>query len=233
MPATQRSSPPAKSSPPIRNSGSRSVSMASTNTSFSLNPHSDRLRELAALIHPSRFAGHLDERLSTATVLQLQKSPRLQQRLAELLLSSEELVSNGTDWGRDVLLGHDPRRAALLAGSIWHARSVLKFVSRHDVAILIENIGAEAHAFAIRHLSNAVATTSIDDPQKLASQIEHDGCACLGAWLKDASELDRVRVLFRLPVGTTAESPAAEHHNSAGQLLSLVVAHLATEEPAA
>ncbi|MEK9282214.1 nodulation protein NolU [Bradyrhizobium sp. ISRA442] len=206
--------------------------MASTNPSYSLNPPSDRLRELAALIHPSRFAGHLDGLLSAATVLQLQKSPRLQQRLVELLLGSE-LVSNGTDWGRDVLLGHDPRRAALLAGSIWHARSVLKLVSRHDVAILIENIGAEAHAFAIRHLSSAVATTSIDDPQKLASQIEHDGCACLGAWLKDASELDRVRVLFRLPVGTTAESPAAEHHNSAGQLLSLVVAHLATEEPAA
>ncbi|MBB4363002.1 hypothetical protein GGD65_004035 [Bradyrhizobium sp. CIR18] len=206
--------------------------MASTDTNHSLNAHSDRLRELAALIHPGRFAGHLDGLLSAATVLQLQKTPRLQQRLVELLMGSE-LVSNGTDWGRDVLLGHDPRRAALLAGSIWHARSVLKLVSKHDVAILIENIGAEAHAFAIRHLSSAVATTSIDDPQKLASQIEHDGCACLGAWLKDVPELDRVRVLFRLPVGTTAESPAAEHHNSAGQLLSLVVAHLATEKPAA
>ncbi|KRP93774.1 nodulation protein NolU [Bradyrhizobium yuanmingense] len=206
--------------------------MASTDQNHSLNPHSDRLGELAALIHPDRFAGHLDGLLSAATVLQLQKTPRLQQRLVELLLGSE-LVSTGTDWGRDVLLGHDPRRAALLAGSIWHARSVLKLVSKHDVAILIENIGVEAHAFAIRHISSAVATTSIDDPQKLAIQIEHDGCACLGAWLKDASELDRVRVLFRLPAGTTAESPAAEHHNSAGQLLSLVVAHLATEEPAA
>ncbi|SFN80018.1 nodulation protein NolU [Bradyrhizobium sp. Rc3b] len=206
--------------------------MASTDPNYSLNPHSDRLRELAALIHPSRFAGHLDGLVSAATVLQLQKAPRLQQRLVEFLLGSE-LVSNGIDWDRDVLLGHDPRRAALLAGSIWHARSVLKLVSRDDVAILIENIGAEAHAFAIRHSSSAVATTSIDAPQKLASQIEHDGCACLGAWLKDASELDRVRVLFRLPLGTSAESPAAEHYNSAGPLLSLVVAHLATEEPAA
>ncbi|MGY3238053.1 hypothetical protein ACVWZ4_001289 [Bradyrhizobium sp. USDA 4472] len=206
--------------------------MASTDPNYSFNPHSDRLRGLAALIHPSRFARHLDGPLSADTVLRLQKTRRLQQRLVELLLGNE-LASNGIDWGRDVLLGHDPRTAALLAGSIWHARSVRKLVSRHDVAILIENIGAEAHAFAIRHLSSAVATTSIDDPQKLASQIEHDGCACLGAWLKDASELDRVRVLFRLPVGTTAESPAAEHHNSAGQLLALVVAHLATEEPAA
>ncbi|MBB4382600.1 nodulation protein NolU [Bradyrhizobium sp. SBR1B] len=206
--------------------------MASSDPNYSLNPRSDRLRGLAALIHPSRFAGHLDGLLSPDTVLQLQKTGRLQQRLVELLLGNE-LVSNGTDWGRDVLLGHDPRRAALLAGSIWHARSVLKFVSRQDVAILIENIGAEAHAFAIRHLSSGVATTSIDDPQKLASQIEHDGYACLGAWLKETSKLDRVRVLFRLPVGTSAESPAAEHYNSAGRLLTLVVAHLATEEPAA
>ncbi|MGY4473825.1 nodulation protein NolU [Bradyrhizobium sp. USDA 3364] len=206
--------------------------MVSPDQNHILNAHSDRLRELAALIHPSRLAGHLDGLLSEATVLQLQKTPRLQQRLAELLLKSEE-ASNGTDWGRDVLLGHDPRRAALLAGSIWHARSVLKLVSKHDVAILIENIGAEAHAFSIRHLSGAVATTSIVDPHKLSSQIEHDGLACLGAWLKDASELDRVRVLFRLPVGTAAESPAAEHHNAASRLLSLVVAHLASEAPAA
>ncbi|WP_407175519.1 nodulation protein NolU [Bradyrhizobium sp. STM 3562] len=206
--------------------------MASPDSNHSVDPHSHRLRELAALIHPSRFAGRLDGVLSAATVLQLQKSPRLQQRLVELLLGNE-LVANGTDWGRDVLLGHDPRRAALLAGSIWHARAMLKLVSKHDVAILIENIGAEAHAFAIRHSSSAVATTLIDDPQELSSQIEHDGCACLGAWLKDASELDRVRVLFRLPVGTAAESPAAEHHKSAGQLLPLVVAHLAKEAPAA
>ncbi|MGY3533062.1 hypothetical protein ACVISU_005830 [Bradyrhizobium sp. USDA 4452] len=209
----------------------RFVSMVSPDQNHSLNAHSDRRRELAALIHPSRLAGHLDGLLSEATVLQLQKTPRLQQRLAELLLS--ELASNGTDWGRDVLLGHDPRRAALLAGSIWHARSVLKLVSKHDVAILIENIGAEAHAFAIRHLSAAVATTSIVDPHKLSSQIEHDGYASLGAWLKDASELDRLRVLFRLRVGTAAESPAAEHHSAAGRLLSLVVAHLANEAPAA
>ncbi|MFB9262252.1 nodulation protein NolU [Bradyrhizobium erythrophlei] len=209
-----------------------SVSMTSTESNRSLNSPFDRLRELAALIHPTRFAAHLDALLSASTLLQLQKNPRLQARLAELLLGSE-LVSNGSGWGRDLLLGHDPRRAALLAGSIWHARSVLKLVSRHDLSILIGMIGAEAHAFGIRHLSNAVATTSIVDPEQLSRQIEHDGHACLGAWLGEASALDRTRVLLRLPIGTAAEKPATEHRNAAGPLLSLVMARLATETSSA
>ncbi|MCA1455144.1 nodulation protein NolU [Bradyrhizobium sp. BRP22] len=204
--------------------------MTSTKSKQSCNQRSDRLRELAALIDPSRFAAHLDALLSPTTLLQLQKTPRLQERLVELLVGAE-LASSGDSWGRDVLLGHDPRRAALLAGSIWHARSVLKLVSKHDLAILIGNIGTEAHAIGIRHSSSAVATTSIVDPERLSREIEHDGYACLGAWLKEASELDRMRVLLRLPVGTAAEAPAPEHHNAAGHLLSLVMAHLATETP--
>nr|WP_035686115.1 hypothetical protein [Bradyrhizobium sp. Cp5.3] len=202
--------------------------MMSTEPNHSLDPHSDLLRELIALSHPSRIAAHLDAQLAPSTVLQLQKAPRLQERLAELLLG-RELVSNRNSWGGDVLLGHDPRRAALLAGSIWHARSVVKLVSKRDLAVLIENVGTEAHAFAIRHLSSAVATQSIVDPEQLSRQIEHDGYACLGARLAEASELDRRRVLLRLSVGTAADAPAAEHHKAAGQLLSLVIAHLARE----
>ncbi|WGS24028.1 nodulation protein NolU [Bradyrhizobium sp. ISRA464] len=190
------------------------------------------MRELAVLIHPSRFAAHLDALLSAPTVLKLQNSYRLQKRFAELVLGSE-LVSKGSNWGTDVLAGHDPRRVALLAGSIWHARSVLKLVSKHDLTILIGNIGTEAHAFGIRHLSNAIATMSIADPERLSHQIEHDGYACLGAWLENASQLDRARVLLRLPVGSSAETPASEHHIAASQLLSLVMQHLATETPAA
>ncbi|UWU68061.1 MULTISPECIES: nodulation protein NolU [Bradyrhizobium] len=205
-----------------------SATMTPTEPNHSLNRHSDRARELTALIHPSRFAERLDASLAASTVLQLQKTPRLQERLAELLLGSE-LLSRGSSWGRGALLGHDPHRAALLAGGTWHARSVLKLVSKHDLSLLIGNIGAEAHAFAIRHVSSAVETQLIVDPEELSKRIKHDGYACLGAWLKEASELDRTRVLLCLPVGTAAESPAAEHHKAAGQLMSLVMTHLASE----
>ncbi|MCC8939913.1 nodulation protein NolU [Bradyrhizobium sp. Arg62] len=189
---------------------------------------SDRLRELAVSIDPSRFAARLDPLLSPATLLRLQRSSRLQPRLAKLLLGNEVDVS-GAGWNNDPLLGHDPRRAALFAGSIWHARSVLKLVSKHDLSILVEMIGAEAHGFAIRHLASAVATTPIVDPEQLSWQIEHDGYACLGAWLDQASAFDRIRVLLRLPVGTAADNPAAEHRSAAGPLLALVMAHLGTE----
>ncbi|QAU43883.1 nodulation protein NolU (plasmid) [Bradyrhizobium sp. CCBAU 53351] len=202
--------------------------MTSNEPNHLLNQHSGRPRELAAIIHPSRFAERLDASLAASTVLQLQKTPRLQERLVELLLGSE-LVLKGSSWGRGALLGHDPHRAALLAGGIWHARSVLKLVSKHDLAPLIGNIGAEAHAFAIRHVSSAVETQLIVDPEQLSQRIAHDGYACLGAFLKRASELDRTRVLLCLPVGTAAESPAAEHHKAAGQLMSLVMTHLAAE----
>ncbi|WP_027535588.1 hypothetical protein [Bradyrhizobium sp. WSM3983] len=188
------------------------------------------LRQLAASIHPTRVAARLDALLSAPTLIRLQKSPRLQVKLAELMLG-DEIVSKGSAWGSDLLLGHEPSRAALLAGSVWHARSLLKLVSKPRLAILIERIGPEAHAFAIRHLVNAIAITSTDDPEQLSQQIEHDGHACLGAWLNEASPLDRMRVLLRLPAGTPADNPAAEHRNMAGPLLSLVMAHLATETP--
>ncbi|MBT1517075.1 nodulation protein NolU [Bradyrhizobium sp. SRL28] len=191
---------------------------------------SEGLRELAASTHLTRFAARLDGRLSASALVRLQKSSRLQVRLAEMLLGNE-MDSNGRNWGTDLLLGHDPNRAALLAGSIWHARSLLKLVSKQHLAILLGRIGAEAHAFGIRNLASAVAITATADPEQLSQQIEHDGHACLGAWLDEASALDRTRVLLRLPMGTAAENPAAEHRNAAGPVLSLVIAHLSRETP--
>ncbi|AJA65579.1 hypothetical protein ACVIW2_004272 [Bradyrhizobium huanghuaihaiense] len=209
---------------------SMSTTATKTNRSFTLA--ADRLRELAASADPGRFAGLLDPLLSPSTLARLQQSARLQPRLAELLLGSKGEVSCG-DWSEDALLGHDPRRAALLAGGIWHARSILKLFSRHDLPVLVELIGAEAHAFAVRHLSCAVATAPIADPEQLSRQIEYDGHACLGAWLEETSSLARIRVLLRLPAGTAAESSTAEHRSAAGPLLSLVMAHLRTEDAGA
>ncbi|KYK44252.1 nodulation protein NolU [Bradyrhizobium liaoningense] len=205
-----------------------SASMSSTEPNRSFTLAADRLRELAASVDPSRFAGRLDPLLLPSTLARLQQSARLQPRLAELLLGSE-VEMGSAEWNEDPLLGHDPRRAALLAGSIWHARSILKLVSKCDLPILIELIGAEAHAFAVRHLSSAVATTPIVDPEQLSRQIEYDGHASLGAWLEEASALDRIRVILRLPIGTAAENPAAEHRAAAGPLLSQVMAHLGAE----
>ncbi|WP_439396948.1 nodulation protein NolU [Bradyrhizobium sp. PMVTL-01] len=199
------------------------------NPSFTV---ADRLRELAASVDPGRVAALLDPLLSPSTLARLQQSARLQPRLAELLLGSK-VEASCADWNEDALFGHDPRRAALLAGGIWHARSILKLVSRHDLPILVESIGAEAHVFAVRHLSSAVATTPIFDPEQLSRQIEYDGHACLGAWLEQTSSLARIRVLLRLPVGTAAEIPTAEHRSAAGPLLSLVLAHLRTEDAGA
>ncbi|MCA1493616.1 nodulation protein NolU [Ensifer sp. NBAIM29] len=187
-------------------------------------------RELAASAHPTRLAARLDPGLSAATVVQLQKCARLQPRLAELLLDND-MDWNRTGWGPDLLRGHDPRRAALLAGSIWHARSLLKLVSQPDLTRLVDYIGADAHAFGIRHLAHSITDELISDPEKLALQIEHDGHACLGAWLNKGPALERNRVLLRLPVGTAAENPGPEHDDASGGLFSLVIAHFEMEIP--
>ncbi|AGS25358.1 nodulation protein NolU (plasmid) [Rhizobium etli bv. mimosae str. Mim1] len=189
------------------------------------------LSQFFALIHPTRLAACLDPALSPATLVRLQSSQRLQPRLAGLLVD-DGMDLEGDGWGPDLLHGYDPRQAALFAGSIWHARSLLKLISKSDLTVLIEHIGAEAHAFGIRHQARAIATSSIADPEKLAEQIEHDGHACLGAWLDKHSGLHRHRVLLRLPVGTAAEEPTIEHRNAAGQLFALVITRLMTEVPA-
>jgi hypothetical protein len=204
------------------------IQTAQPDGSFQL-PALDR-SEIAASVHPTRLAERLDPALSAATLAQLQKCPRLQLRLTELLLD-DDLDSNRIGWGPDLLRGNEPHRAALFAGSVWHARSLLKLVSQPDLSVLIEHIGADAHAFGIRHRSHAIANRLIADPERLAQQIEHDGHGCLGAWLHDRPGMERNRVLLRMPVGTAAENPEPEHRNASGQLFSLVVAHFEAENP--
>ncbi|WP_139015762.1 nodulation protein NolU [Ensifer aridi] len=207
------------------------IAIQTTQPDVSFQLRSVSRSELVASAHPTRLAARLDPGLSAATLLQLQNCARLQPRLAELLLDND-MDWNLTGWGPDLLHGHDPRRAALLAGSIWHARSLLKLVSQPDLTRLVEYIGADAHGFGIRHLAHAIADGLISDPEKLALQIEHDGHACLGTWLNKRPVLERNRVLLRLPVGTAAENPAPEHDNASGELFSLVIAHFEMETPA-
>ncbi len=204
------------------------IQTAQTDGSFQL-PALGR-SELASSAHPTRLAARLDPALSAATLARLQQCPRLQRKLTKLLLENDS-ESSRTDWAPDLLRGNDPHRAALLAGSVWHARSLLKLVSQPDLSVFIEHIGADAHAFGIRHQSHAVANRLIADPERLAQEIERDGHGCLGAWLHDMPVMERNRVLLRLPVGTAAENPEPEHGNASGQLFSLVVAHFETENP--
>lgn len=186
------------------------------------------IRLLIEQAHPTHLAARLDPALSAATLAQLQNCPRLQGRLTELLLDNDSESKRG-HWGPDPLRGNDPHRAALLAGAVWHARSLINLVCQSDLTVLIERIGADAHAFGIRHLAHAIANRLIADPKKLAQQIEHDGHASLGAWLQHSPVMGRNRVLLRLPVGAVADNPEAEHANCAGQLFSLIVAHFEAE----
>lgn len=192
-----------------------------------LNHHETASPDLAAfasLIHPARLAAGLDASLSAATLARLQGSGRTQERVARLLLGDT------VETGPDPLFGQAPRRAALLAGSIWHARSLLKLISGQDLGILVEKVGVECQPFGVRHIGQAVSTILFTDPERLAEAIEQDGYGCLGAWLATVPERDRHRVLLRIPPGTAAETPAAAYRATADAIFAAVLTQLSSQE---
>ncbi|WID99708.1 nodulation protein NolU (plasmid) [Bosea vestrisii] len=185
------------------------------------------LAALVPAIHPARIAACLDGSLSPTTLARLQASGRLHERLARLVLGDAPEISTASS-AADPLLGAAPRRVALLAGAVWHARSLLKLIAGQDIAIFTERVGAEVHAFGIRHVEQAVSSTLITGPERLAEAVEHDGHGCLGAWLAALPEPDRRQILLRLPPGTVAEQSMAVHAAAAGEIFAAVLPHLAS-----
>lgn len=185
------------------------------------------LSELVSTIDPARIAACLDASLSQATLERLRASSRLHDRLARLVLGDG--VEDEADGPRtDLLFGAMPRRAALLAGSVWHARSLLKLIAGKDIAVFVERIGGDVQAFGIRHVERAVSPDVIIGSERLADAVEQDGHACLGAWLSTLPEADRRKILMRLPPGTPAEL-ATTDAASAGEIFAVVLPHLAAE----
>lgn len=185
------------------------------------------LSELVSTIDPARIAACLDASLSQATLERLRASSRLHGRLVRLVLG--DVVEEQADGPRtDPLFGAIPRRAALLAGSIWHARSLLKLIAGKDIAVFVERIGGDVQAFGIRHVERAVSSSVITGPERLADAVEQDGHACLGAWLSTLPEGDRRNILMRLPPGTPAEQATVDAA-VAGEIFAVVLPHLAAE----
>lgn len=184
--------------------------------------------DLAAFVsslHPARLAVSLDAALSAATLARLQNSSRMRDRLVRLVLGDAGVAGPGP------LSGHSPRRAALLAGSIWHARSLLKLISGQDLGAFVDKVGAEFQPFGVRHIGLAVSTALIADPEQLSEAVEQDGLGCLGGWLATLPERERQRVLLSLPPGTAAEQPNAAHRAAADAIFAVVLPHLASQVP--
>jgi hypothetical protein len=184
--------------------------------------------DLAAFVsslHPARLAASLDAALSAATLARLQNSSRMRDRLARLVLGDADVA------GPAPLFGQPARRAALFAGSIWHARSLLKLISGQDLGVFVDKLGAEFQPFGVRHIGLAVSTALIVDPEQLSEAVEQDGLGCLGGWLATLPERERQRVLLSLPPGSAAEQPSAAHRAAADAIFAVVLTQLALQVP--
>jgi hypothetical protein len=117
----------------------------------------------------------------------------------------------------------------LFAGSIWHARSLLKLISGQDLGVFVDKLGAEFQPFGVRHIGLAVSTALIVDPEQLSEAVEQDGLGCLGGWLATLPERERQRVLLSLPPGSAAEQPTAAHSAAAYAIFGVILPHLASQ----
>ena len=96
--------------------------------------------------------------------------------------------------------------AAGLAGAAWHGNAIRRLVVGGDVRALVEAIGPDAHAFALRHGAAAAA----EPPEGVAALIEaigRDGYRCLAAWCAGRPAAIASLVLLKLPPGTLADQP--------------------------
>ena len=182
---------------------------------------------LVLAAHPRRLADALDGRLSAAVVGRLQGCPRLHERIAPLLIQPQIGDPNDTPADEAATLADrqatferlfqvDLKQASSLAGAAWHALSLRQMIRGRDVADLVAQIGARAHAFGLRRDGIAPALRSVA-PGALAEQIARDGYACLGVWFASFPSPMRQQLHVRLPPGS-AESP---EWNDAQQRLAL------------
>ncbi len=154
-------------------------------------------------VHPAHLGACLP-RLSEATLLRLQACPRLAEPLSGLLVRGglEAWPEPGALLG-PARLGLANRslilRAATWMGAIWHAGSVRSVISSASVALLVEAIGADARAAALRHAGLAVAAAEPMAPRDLADAVARAADVCLGSWLAALPGGVRQRVLLKLP----------------------------------
>ena len=158
---------------------------------------------LTDAIVPSRLAPRLAPGLAAVTAERLLNSPRLGQRVRRWAAQGAEDALHALAFD-DRLLGESGveglRRAAMLAGAIWHALRVRGLILARDLQAFIDAHGAAARELALRH---AVLAPAVEDAgsaeRSLAEAVAEDGRACLSAWLDALPPAAAAAVRLALP----------------------------------
>jgi len=180
--------------------------------------------------HPGRLVA-LAPALDEGAASRLLAVPRLHERLSERLLVAASLQTEEC-WDfpprrRLALLPPaELRRIARHAGAALHSRSVRNVIVRQARERLIERIGADAYAFAVKRAPFLTMPTERPQRADATEAIETDGLACLGAWLATEPLAVSGRVALGFPPGLALERHEQSIETETGRrMLDLVLKH--------
>lgn len=173
-------------------------------------------------IVPSRLAMRLAPDLATATAERLLASPRLGAQARRWVMAEAEDAVHALAFDDRLLAesGSDGlRRAAVLAGAVWHARWVRGLILARDLQAFIDRHGPVARTFALRHAALAPPGEDAGPVERpLADAVAADGRACLSAWLDALPPPAAAAIRLMLPEEDEGR-PSAAHREHGPRLL--------------
>lgn len=172
---------------------------------------------LAGGIVPSRLAARLAPGLAAVTAERLLASPSLGARVRRWAAEGTEDAVHALAFDDRMLAEGGAaglRRAAMLAGAVWHARRVRGLMLARDLQAFIDQYGPAAREAALRHAAlspDAEDGGPVQPP--LIEAVAMDGRACLSAWLDTLPPPAAAAIRLALPESDEAEpGPAHREH---------------------
>ena len=159
----------------------------------------------ALYIEPSRLAVCFDGMVDPELCGRLRSSPRLEERLSNLVHSRYGLAptiaaEDVSDTDRSIALASSEQLAELArrAGAIYWANSIANTVRAADAAAFDAALGERLCVVALANRDLSGPMQPLTPYDQLGARVMQDGFRCLGAWCKAQSPGVGLRVSLKL-----------------------------------
>jgi hypothetical protein len=159
----------------------------------------------ALYIEPSRLAVCFDGMVDPELCGRLRSSPRLEERLSDLVHSRYGLArtiaaENVSDADRSIALASSEQLAEVVrrAGAIYWANSIANTVRAADAAAFDAALGEKLCLVALANRDLSGPMQPLTPYDQLGLRVMEDGLRCLGAWCKAQSPGVGLRVSLKL-----------------------------------
>jgi hypothetical protein len=159
----------------------------------------------ALYIEPSRLAVCFDGMVDPELCGRLRSSPRLEERLSDLVHSRYGLArtiaaEDVSDADRSIALASSEQLAEVVrrAGAIYWANSIANTVRAADAAAFDAALGEKLCLVALANRDLSGPMQPLTPYDQLGARVMEDGFRCLGAWCKAQSPGVGLRVSLKL-----------------------------------